>query len=325
MNRRREHFSGPGRAGGRDDVRPAVIPTIRRGGAPKPAYAIMRYGCESIPEGILQADAGEEQQVKTSIYYFTGTGNSLAAAEQICEGLGDCELVSIATLGGREDPITPEAGRVGIVCPVYDMGLPAIVAAFARRLNITGDRYLFAVLTMGGMGASALRQLDGILRERGRGLDAAWTVRMPGNFVPLYSPPEGAKRETILAEATQQIARITVAIRANEEAKPGLAPFTSLLRSILYPGFIKSVQTADEKFRVTDACTSCGICEKVCPVGDIELVDGKPVWQHRCQLCMACLHFCPVEAIQWGEKTGKRGRYRHPDLSVQDMERQRGG
>jgi ferredoxin len=291
----------------------------------KRAYSLIRYRRESIPEDIRDPDAEEGQQVKTSIYYFTGTGNSLAAAEQICEGLGDCELVSIASLGSREDAVTPEAGRVGIVCPVYDMGLPAIVAEFARRLNITGDRYLFAVLTMGGLGASALNQLDGILKKRGRGLDAAWTVRMPGNFVPLYSPPAGEKRETILAEAKQQIARITGAIRAKERVTPGFAPFSSLLRSILYPGFIKGVHTSDEKFRVTDACTSCGTCETVCPVGDIDLVDGKPVWQHRCQLCMACLHFCPVEAIQWGNKTEKRGRYRHPDLSVQDMERQRGG
>jgi len=34
-----------------------------------------------------------ESTVKTIIYYFTGTGNSLAAAKRICTHLGDCELV----------------------------------------------------------------------------------------------------------------------------------------------------------------------------------------------------------------------------------------
>ena len=36
--------------------------------------------------------------MKTIIYYFTGTGNSLAAAKKIAEGRGDCELVPIALL-----------------------------------------------------------------------------------------------------------------------------------------------------------------------------------------------------------------------------------
>ncbi|MDG6256889.1 MAG: EFR1 family ferrodoxin [Methanomicrobiaceae archaeon] len=268
--------------------------------------------------------AGEGSRVKTCIYYFSGTGNSLAAAKQICEALGDCELVSIASLGGVEGAIVPEAERVGIVCPIYDFGLPAIVAAFARRLHAPDDCYLFAVITFGGAGKSALTQLDGILRERGRGLDAAWAVAMPGNFPPIARPPEGRKREEILAKADTAIAKVTEKIRRREHAPPEFTPVTSLLRSLTYPPFIRNVHGADGKFWLTGACTSCGTCEKVCPVGNIEIVDGRPVWQHRCQLCMACLHFCPVEAIQWGKRTEHRGRYRHHRLTVQDMETQQG-
>jgi len=52
----------------------------------------------------------------------------------------------------------------------------------------------------------------------------------------------------------------------------------------------------------------------------------RPVWQHRCEYCCACLHFCPVEAIQRNVMQGTkgRGRYRHPDLKVADMQAQRG-
>jgi ferredoxin len=270
------------------------------------------------------ADPMEGSRVKTCIYYFSGTGNSLAAAKQICEGLGDCELVSIASLRSHGGRIKPDADRVGIVCPVYDFGLPAIVAEFAPRLEAGGVRYLFAVITFGGAGRSALTQLDGILKQQGKGLDAAWAVAMPGNFPPIARPPEGIKREEILAKAETATAEITERARRLERAPPGLAPLTSLLRSITYPPFIKNVHRAGERFRATDACTSCGTCEKVCPVKNIELVDGRPVWSDQCQLCMACFHFCPVEAIQWGGRTEHRGRYRHPHLTVQDMERQQG-
>ena len=59
-------------------------------------------------------------------------------------------------------------------------------------------------------------------------------------------------------------------------------------------------------------------------VYNIEKVDGKPVWKHHCELCCACIHLCPVEAIQYGHKTKTRGRYHHPDLKIADMKAQRG-
>ena len=89
------------------------------------------------------------------MYYFTGTGNSLAAARKICGHLGDCELVSIASLATTTGEIHAGSERVGIVCPVYDFGLPSIVAEFVRRLDLSSAGYCFAVLTRGGFGTSA--------------------------------------------------------------------------------------------------------------------------------------------------------------------------
>jgi flavodoxin len=57
--------------------------------------------------------------VKTILYYFSGTGNSLAAAKKIAAALGDCELVSIASLAKTSGDIVPQAERVGIISPVY--------------------------------------------------------------------------------------------------------------------------------------------------------------------------------------------------------------
>ena len=57
--------------------------------------------------------------MKTIIYYFTGTGNSLAVAKKITAVLGDCDLVPIASLQSTTADITPAADRVGIVNPVY--------------------------------------------------------------------------------------------------------------------------------------------------------------------------------------------------------------
>jgi len=263
--------------------------------------------------------------MKTIIYYFTGTGNSLATAKAICARLGECELVSIPALAGSSAEIVPVADRVGIVCPVYVFGLPSIVAEFAQRLNLSCTGYCFAVLTTGGMGDSALHQLDGIIHKHGgRQLDASFIIRMPGNFVPLYAPPQGKKREDILKQAQGCIGEIAGMIDTGLIVRPGMSPLTSLLKRFMYAGFIKNVHGGDKDFIADEKCTSCGTCARVCPVQNIVMENEKPSWKHHCELCLACMHFCPVAAIQLGPKTAKRGRYKNPSVTIADMKKQRG-
>ncbi len=56
--------------------------------------------------------------MKTGMYYFTGTGNSLAVAEGLSRVLGDCEMAPITRAPEDGGTIKPGADRVGIVCPV---------------------------------------------------------------------------------------------------------------------------------------------------------------------------------------------------------------
>lgn len=266
--------------------------------------------------------------MRTKIYYFTGTGNSLAAAERIAGALGECELIPIASLGSGERislGIRPDAERVGIVCPVYDMGIPLIVREFAERLDVSDVKYCFGIVTMGGMGASSLHILSNTLKENcRRSLDAGFAVRMPANFPPLFKPPQGERKEKILREADLKLDKIAGKIKDGKKDYPAFTPLSSLIRMMTYGKFAKEVRSYDSEFFVKDNCTSCGICGEVCPAGNITLEGGRPGWNHRCEMCFACLHFCPVEAIEWGKRTEGRGRYRHPDLKVPDMKFQKG-
>lgn len=265
--------------------------------------------------------------MKTVIWYFTGTGNSLAAAKQIAAALGDTELVPIASLKDTPGKIVPAADRAGIVCPVYDAGLPVIVKELAERLDIGAVPYAFGIVTLGGTGISALHQLNAILlRGCRRKLDAAFAVKMPGNFPPLAVPPSGETKDAILRNADADLAAIAVAIQKGQAMPPGFSPLSSLMRTLIYPPFARHVHECGTRFLAEDTCTSCGTCAKVCPVGNIVMEKGRPVWLQKCELCCACLHFCPVEAIQLNffRGTKGRGRYRHPDLKAEDMKIQRG-
>ena len=46
----------------------------------------------------------------------------------------------------------------------------------------------------------------------------------------------------------------------------------------------------------------------------------KPEWGKKCVACLACFHWCPKEAIYLDNfVVKKRGKYHHPDISVNDM------
>ena len=65
----------------------------------------------------------------------------------------------------------------------------------------------------------------------------------------------------------------------------------------------------DKAFAASDACTSCGLCAARCPLNNIALEGGRPVWKGTCTHCMACIGGCPAEAIEYGEKSKGRRRY----------------
>jgi ferredoxin len=281
-----------------------------------------RIGLETVG---VQAPAGLfEVVMKSVIYYFTGTGNSLAAAKKVAASLGDTEIVPIAAFRDATGEISPDAERVGIACPVYFSGLPAMAASFAERLDLAKADYVFSIVTHGGGGGSAaLRQLDGILKDKARrGLDAGFAVSMPGNYILMYASPAGEKRDRLLAAADADLEAIAGRIRQGERVTLPNSPVARLVKAIMYPRFRSRVQGEDRKFTVSEKCTSCGTCAAACPAGNIEMVGGRPVWNHRCELCCGCIHLCPVEAIQAGKATEGRQRYRNPDLTVADMEAQ---
>ena len=58
--------------------------------------------------------------MSTSIYYFSGTGNSLYVAKTIHEGISDSELISVSKVINEKINITCD--RMIIVFPVYLWG-----------------------------------------------------------------------------------------------------------------------------------------------------------------------------------------------------------
>lgn len=62
-------------------------------------------------------------------------------------------------------------------------------------------------------------------------------------------------------------------------------------------------------FYAGNDCNGCGICKEICVTANIKIVDGKPKWSSHCTQCLGCINRCPQKAIQFGNKTERKGRY----------------
>ena len=251
--------------------------------------------------------------MKTYLFYFTGTGNSKMLAERICGELKDCTVLAIDQYDWKNKVV---ADAIGIVYPVYFWGIPNIVRRFLEQAVLPKTAYYFSVANMGGFAGNAPAIISDLLKKRGSTLKASFTIKMPDNYIVMMSPPTPEVQNKLFDEAEEQITEIVKVVSAKEETKE---PRRNPLFSMVHNHYRKTFAERDGGFRVNDKCIACGLCVTVCPVQNIVLEHDAPIWRHHCEYCMRCLQVCPNEAINYGQKTIGRKRYRNPDFSVDDM------
>ena len=244
------------------------------------------------------------------ILCFSGTGNSRWTAAQLASLLGDEDVVSIndALKEGSVPTLCSERPFV-VVSPTYAWRLPRVVDAWLRSVRFEGSRDVYFVLTCGGSVGNAAKYARRLCRDAGLRYRGLAEVVMPENYVALYDVPDEETCERLLDAARSQLEGLAARIEAGEPLPEAHPSAKGRLRSgpvnaAFYPALVH-----DKAFAATDACTSCGLCAARCPLNNIVLEGGRPVWMGSCTHCMACIGGCPAEAIEYGEKTKARRRY----------------
>jgi len=245
------------------------------------------------------------------IFYFTGTGNSLYAAQRIELAFGN-PMVDIgrAVKHGVYEYDVSEQKRIGFVVPTFAGTLPGIVGEFLEKLTLLGytGQYVFGAFTCGESSEQECAALRTMLENKGIGFNGSFTIVMPDNFIVWSNVPPEDKLSRILENADRMIDSMIekLASYENGEIQTGAPRMLYMPIQNISSGAGTSVLYADEK------CTGCGKCAERCPLGCVKISDGKPTWEGRCTMCFACLHRCPRKAIQHGKDTLNKGRYVNP-------------
>lgn len=261
--------------------------------------------------------------MQTIIFYFTGTGNSLAAARKIANSLGETELVSIPELFQKKTVIS--ASRIGFVFPVYGWTVPRMVTDFVRKLDLKKEQYIFAVATCAGISGNALLHLAKILNERGGVLAAGFVaveadnslMEMPG-IIKVARKLQSKKYLSV----QERLPEILDTIQNCRNHKPDTSSFiTNTMSNFMEGKCGELLKAADANFRTTIGCIGCGICKQICPRQNIQIIAQKPVWNYDCEQCMACIQWCPQEAIEFSNHPITKEHYHHPEVSLKDMKK----
>ncbi|MCL1905111.1 MAG: EFR1 family ferrodoxin, partial [Methanomassiliicoccaceae archaeon] len=140
------------------------------------------------------------------IFYFSATGNSRYAAERLAEILDD-EAMPIQEALKNSD-IMEVSGTMGIVIPVYFLGVPTIVSEFITKLKMNDGVKVFSVFTYGGAQGSASKMLKKEFLKTGIIVTHSFEIRMPENYVPKYKVVGKEKQDAMLKAADEKIDRI---------------------------------------------------------------------------------------------------------------------
>ena len=247
------------------------------------------------------------------IIYFSGTGNSRYAASLLADRLADDLLDAGQWMKeGKKAHLTSEKPWV-FVAPTYAWQLPRVFSDFIRGGLFEGSKEAYFVMTCGEDIGSPERELSALCRVKGLTFEGVLEVVMPENYITLFSAPGKEEAARIVADARPALEEGAKRIGAGESFPERSTGFVDKLKSglvneLFYPMLVKA-----KGFYVTEGCNGCGLCEKLCPLNNIEMEGKEPLWGTRCTQCMACICGCPKEAIEYGHRSKGKVRYQCPE------------
>lgn len=264
--------------------------------------------------------------MSTQLYYFSGTGNSLHVAKELRKRMPDTELIPMVG-AMKSNEMETKADAVGFVFPIHCFGIPMFVKRFLNSIKLKSASYLF-VITSRINSDKVFSEIDYIISKQDKKLDSCFSVQMPQSYIPIFEVDNKDEIDKKEADMLNELGSIENIInnrgkyRKPDPKKIGVYIYY-ILRPIAIFIFNKTRYfNLENRFYADMNCTGCGTCRKVCLSDKVELREGRPVWNKniKCLYCLACIHYCPVRAIQIRRSnTFKKGRYHHAKISANEI------
>ena len=243
------------------------------------------------------------------ILYFTGTGNSKYVADYLSDKLQD-EVVSLNDILKNNSPLRLESEKPYVwIAPIYAWRFPKAVDELFRKINLKGNSTVYFVATMGGDSGNCYKICQKNAGDKGLSYGGFADIIMPDNYYAGFSIKNEQDMIDIVKAAHPTLDKIADTIKKGKTIDIRVKSFGGGFKSgIINYGFNKYM-LEKARYTVSEACTGCGKCVKLCPVNNIKMLNGKPEFSDKCMGCYGCIHKCPEKAINLGKRTEGKTRY----------------
>lgn len=246
------------------------------------------------------------------ILYFSGAGNTAFIAEQIEKTLTDKGLeISRERIEKSTPQNCTNLESLYFGFPIFACDLPDLVRDFITKLpNVDGTPVkLFS--TKAFYSGKAMLRTAILFAEKGYIPMSYFERIMPGTDGLAFLDKKGKMVKKQISNFNDDMSDLYQWLENTARIEKLNKPFD--FGGKIVKGLLKLIEGGmKKKYKADNRCISCGLCSRICPVGNIQMVEKKILFSDHCNLCMRCIHQCPVEAIQIGKGTVDKFRYKGP-------------
>lgn len=264
---------------------------------------------------------------KATIYYWSGTGNTLRIARWVYSSLKRtiCDIC-LSSVTDADPLVQVEHGDntlLVLALPTHGLTAPWAVIKFTLCLPMrkrthavtiaNGAGYSYFGLLLPGITGSTNLVITLILLLKGYRIQGCVSIDMPGSWPALFPSLKKEHINYFLKHAKRKAEtfintiisgkKYFFTVRNVVDSIFGMASLPVSCMYLLYGRFfLAKLQFANLN------CNSCGICAHYCSHNAIVMKgkgkSKKPYWTFKCESCGRCLSFCPRNAIEAGHSMG---------------------
>jgi len=248
--------------------------------------------------------------MKTGIFTFSQTGNTLKVAHAIADGLENHGFKpEIIRYLNRNQWCPDNYELIGIGCPVHDNRPAKCMIEFLNKCSYNFKRKkVFVFITSESSPAKSLWHLARTMEKKGAEVIGGIQVRGMSTYPTMFGIFPNRPDDNDLSIAEKFGHEIACRMRSNSPLsndfkinKNNGGIFYDHLGPFLK--FIKRIITPDPEID-KEKCTLCGRCVYECPVDNLTIDKGAIKVNYKCEICYRCWHVCPQEAITLKQSPG---------------------
>jgi len=239
------------------------------------------------------------------LYYFSGTGNTKWVADRFKEKFQFYNIdIDLAYIQSVEDREIKKYDFIIIGFPVYWKLPPKIVTDFLNKMNNTKQNMRVIVYsTQAASSSSAPCFIAGYLKKKGYVPSIQISIKMPNNFYFFIGKKYNQSEiKNLLTSADKKITNVVENFIKGRTVKESNSLIRLKFSKVLHSVFKGRVPKLSKNISSTKDCVKCGLCLRNCPQGNITFEDGCAVFHSKCNLCLRCIHICPINAIRYKGK-----------------------